>query len=72
MPSWMLAGGAVGAVFGSTQRLVGAILPAWLGHADNAFTLRTYVHSQNDALDAAAEMLQTIVWRDDPQRTADE
>ncbi|WP_231383769.1 tyrosine-type recombinase/integrase [Rhodococcus sp. 114MFTsu3.1] len=49
-----------------------AVISAWLGHADNAFTMRTYVHSQNDALNAAAEMLQTIVWRDDSKRTINE
>ena len=26
------------------------VVSAWLGHADPAFTTRTYVHSQNDAL----------------------
>lgn len=31
-----------------------AVIAAWLGHADPAFTMRTYVHSQNDALKAAA------------------
>nr|WP_256985140.1 site-specific integrase [Rhodococcus sp. 06-1059B-a] len=31
-----------------------AVISAWLGHADSSFTMRTYVHSQNDAmLDAA-------------------
>ena len=36
---------------------------AWLGHADPAFTLRTYVHAQNDALNAAAAILQKVVTR---------
>jgi integrase len=27
-----------------------AVIAAWLGHADPAFTMRTYVHSQDDAL----------------------
>jgi integrase len=31
-----------------------AVIAAWLGHADAAFTMRTYVHSQDDALKAAA------------------
>ena len=37
-----------------------ATIAAWLGHADPAFTLRTYVHSQSDALSEAAHAL-TIV-----------
>ena len=36
------------------------VVAAWLGHADPAFTMRTYVHSQNDALKAAAS-LQAVV-----------
>jgi integrase len=32
-----------------------AVIAAWLGHADAAFTMRTHIHSQDDALrDAAA------------------
>lgn len=31
-----------------------AVIAAWLGHADGSFTLRTYAHSQNEALNAAA------------------
>ena len=27
-----------------------AAISAWLGHRDTAFTMRTYVHAQNDAL----------------------
>ncbi len=34
-----------------------AVIAAWLGHADASFTMRTYVHSQDDALRAAAEAL---------------
>jgi len=37
------------------------VVSAWLGHADPAFTMRTYVHSQNDALAAAAVILQRVV-----------
>jgi integrase len=37
------------------------VVSAWLGHADPAFTMRTYVHSQNDALKAAAASLQAVV-----------
>ena len=35
-----------------------AVIAAWLGHADPAFTMRTYVHSQEDALRDAAEALR--------------
>src|ERR1019366_6739597 len=31
-----------------------AVIAAWLGHTDAAFTMRTYVHSQDDALRSAA------------------
>ena len=31
-----------------------ALVAAWLGHADVSFTLRTYVHSQPEALHEAA------------------
>jgi hypothetical protein len=34
-----------------------AVISAWLGHADAAFTMRTYVHAQNDALKGAAATL---------------
>jgi integrase len=37
------------------------VVSAWLGHADPAFTMRTYVHSQNEALKAAAASLQAVV-----------
>ncbi len=37
------------------------VVSAWLGHADPAFTMRTYVHSQNDALKTAAMSLQRVV-----------
>jgi integrase len=40
-----------------------AVISAWLGHADPAFTLRTYVHTQDDALKAAAATLQKVVTR---------
>ncbi|OOK74961.1 phage integrase family protein [Mycobacterium kansasii] len=40
-----------------------AVISAWLGHADPAFTMRTYVHAQNDALKAAAAALQKVVTR---------
>lgn len=38
-----------------------AIISAWLGHADNAFTMRTYVHSQPGALAEAAQSLAQVV-----------
>ncbi|WP_081968013.1 hypothetical protein [Mycobacterium kyorinense] len=37
-----------------------AEVAAWLGHADNAFTMRTYVHSQPDALAGAAQSLARL------------
>jgi integrase len=40
-----------------------AVISAWLGHADPAFTMRTYVHLQNDALKRAAATLQKVVTR---------
>lgn len=36
------------------------VISAWLGHADPAFTMRTYVHSQDDALKVAAATLQQV------------
>ena len=32
-----------------------ALIAAWLGHTDSAFTQRTYAHSQDDSLQLAAE-----------------
>jgi integrase len=43
------------------QALPIAVISAWLGHADPAFTMRTYVHAQDDALKAAAATLQKVV-----------
>jgi integrase len=40
-----------------------AAISAWLGHADPAFTMRTYVHAQNDALKGAAATWQKVVTR---------
>lgn len=34
------------------------VIAAWLGHVDAGFTLRTYAHSQNDALKLAAASLK--------------
>lgn len=36
------------------------VIAAWLGHQDPGFTLRTYAHSNHDALAAAAAMLGSI------------
>lgn len=38
-----------------------AVISAWLGHADASFTMRTYTHSQDDALTAAADVLSAVV-----------
>lgn len=38
-----------------------AVISAWLGHADPAFTMRTYVHAENDALKTAAAIWQKVV-----------
>ncbi|MET8653423.1 site-specific integrase [Nocardia aurea] len=38
-----------------------AVVSAWLGHCDAAFTMRTYVHSQPDALADAAKSLNAVV-----------
>jgi integrase len=40
-----------------------AVISAWLGHADPAFTMRTYVHAQNDALNDAAATWRKVVTR---------
>jgi integrase len=37
-----------------------AVIAAWLGHADPAFTMRTYVHSQNEALHDAARSIAAV------------
>jgi integrase len=38
-----------------------AVIAAWLGHVDRTFTMRTYVHSQNAELFAAAKTLDGVV-----------
>ncbi|MDV7137176.1 site-specific integrase [Williamsia muralis] len=38
-----------------------SVISAWLGHTDASFTLRTYAHSQNDALKAAATSYGALV-----------
>jgi integrase len=37
------------------------VISQWLGHADPAFTMRTYVHGGDDALKIAAATLQQLV-----------
>ena len=37
------------------------VISAWLGHADPSFTMRTYVHNQDDALKVAGASLQQVV-----------
>jgi integrase len=36
-----------------------AIITAWLGHADTAFTMRTYVHNQPEKLALAVESISS-------------
>jgi integrase len=38
-----------------------AVISAWLGHASKAFTMATYVHSQPEALSAAAQSFTRLV-----------
>ncbi|MBN1172708.1 MAG: site-specific integrase [Micromonosporaceae bacterium] len=38
-----------------------AVISAWLGHASASFTMRTYVHSQTDALVDAGKTLRTAL-----------
>ncbi|MGB6515479.1 hypothetical protein [Mycobacterium sp.] len=40
---------------------LGAHITPMLGHADPAFTMRTYVHAENDALKTAAAIWQKVV-----------
>lgn len=40
-----------------------AVISAWLGHGNAAFTMRTYVHSQADELAEAARKLQSVTQR---------
>lgn len=42
-----------------------AVISEWLGHADSAFTMRTYIHSQDDALVSAAGALEGVVTKRD-------
>ena len=38
-----------------------AVISKWLGHATAAFTMATYVHSQDDALAAAGAMYAAAI-----------
>lgn len=40
-----------------------ADISAWLGHADPAFTMRTCMHAQNDAVKSAAATWQKVMTR---------
>ncbi|MBE5469582.1 hypothetical protein E3G67_001511 [Mycobacteroides abscessus] len=42
------------------RRVPVVVIAAWLGHQDPGFTLRTYAHSNNDALAEAAAVLGSI------------
>jgi integrase len=46
-----------------------AVISAWLGHASAAFTMKTYVHSQDDAMRAAGTTLTGMLR---PVQTAEE
>jgi len=49
---------------GSVMHMQGvpiAVISQWLGHADPAFTMRTYVHAGKDGLAFAAASLQRVV-----------
>jgi hypothetical protein len=45
------------------QAVAIAVISAWLGHGDPAFTMRTYVYAENEALKAAAATSQRVVTR---------
>lgn len=38
-----------------------AVVAAWAGHADPAFTLRVYAHSQDDAIRDASSLLTRMI-----------
>ncbi|MGW5387606.1 tyrosine-type recombinase/integrase [Nocardia sp. NPDC003963] len=52
------------------QRVPIAVIAEWLGHADSAFTMRTYVHSQDDALVSAAGTSEAVATNRDRTATA--
>jgi len=45
-----------------------AVISAWLGHASKAFTMATYVHSQPEALNTAAQSFARVVTNRDNSR----
>ena len=45
---------------GALMHLEGVPIAAWLGHASSAFTMSTYVHSQEPALADAARRLARV------------
>ncbi|MGW0248349.1 tyrosine-type recombinase/integrase [Nocardia goodfellowii] len=47
-----------------------AVISEWLGHADSAFTMRTYVLSQDTAMVSAAGTLEAVVTKRDKKDTA--
>ncbi|WP_051192597.1 tyrosine-type recombinase/integrase [Nocardia jiangxiensis] len=47
-----------------------AVIAAWLGHADSAFTMRTYVHAQDDAIRDAAKIWEGLVTKCDQAPSA--
>lgn len=46
-----------------------AVIAAWMGHASAAFTMATYAHSQDDALQAAASSFGRHVTSGDTERS---
>jgi integrase len=45
------------------QGVPAAVISAWLGHANAAFTMKTYVHSQDEALSDAAGTIGNVTGR---------
>ncbi len=48
---------AAASYFANVARVSPAIIAAWLGHADAASTMRTYVHARPEDLAAARDAL---------------
>ena len=44
-----------------------AMIAAWLGHANAAFTMSVYAHSQDEALQAAAMSFDRVVTKCDTE-----
>ncbi|WP_377461018.1 site-specific integrase [Micromonospora andamanensis] len=49
-----------------------AVISAWLGHANVAFTMKTYVHSQDEALKAAGGTLGAVYGTTEKETAADD